>query len=59
MDVTLQRPDGQSEHLQVQWLIGCDGPHSAVRHLLGLDFAGWTLEQSFVLADMIPVIWNS
>jgi 2-polyprenyl-6-methoxyphenol hydroxylase-like FAD-dependent oxidoreductase len=43
--------DGRQETLQVPWLIGCDGAHSATRKLLGAAFAGRPFEESFALAD--------
>lgn len=48
----LQRTDGTTERARAPWLVGCDGAHSTVRQALGLDFAGVTLPQSFVLADI-------
>ncbi|WP_220191827.1 FAD-dependent monooxygenase [Ktedonospora formicarum] len=41
--------DDQHEQVHTRWLIGCDGPHST---LLGLNFEGWTFEQSFALTDV-------
>jgi len=38
--------------VEADWLIGCDGAHSAVRHGLGFDFAGSTQPSDWVLADM-------
>jgi len=52
VDVVLERAGGQHEQVRARWLIGCDGPHSTVRHLLGLPFEGRTFEQSFALADV-------
>jgi 2-polyprenyl-6-methoxyphenol hydroxylase-like FAD-dependent oxidoreductase len=47
VDAVLRHPGVQDERLRVGWLVGCDGAHSRVRHLLGLQFVGSTLEQSF------------
>jgi 2-polyprenyl-6-methoxyphenol hydroxylase-like FAD-dependent oxidoreductase len=47
VEAELRHSDGQVERAQAGWLVGCDGAHSSVRHLLGLQFAGSTLEQSF------------
>ncbi|GHO49345.1 FAD-dependent monooxygenase [Ktedonospora formicarum] len=52
VEVLLQYADGQEEQLYTRWLVGCDGPHSSVRHLLGMDFVGVKFEQSFALADI-------
>src|ERR1700712_4843072 len=45
--------DGQNreETMVTDWLIGCDGAHSAVRHGLGLSFEGDTLKSDWLLAD--------
>jgi 2-polyprenyl-6-methoxyphenol hydroxylase-like FAD-dependent oxidoreductase len=50
--VTLRHEDGQEEVLEVAWLIGCDGAHSAVRHGLGMQFEGDTLPSDWILADV-------
>ncbi len=34
------------------FLIGCDGAHSTVRHLLGAPFVGTTVEQSFTTGNV-------
>jgi 2-polyprenyl-6-methoxyphenol hydroxylase-like FAD-dependent oxidoreductase len=52
VDVVLRHPDGQQEALHTQWLVGCDGAHSAVRHALGVPFAGETLLSDWFLADV-------
>jgi 2-polyprenyl-6-methoxyphenol hydroxylase-like FAD-dependent oxidoreductase len=36
-----------------QYLIGCDGAHSKVRHGLNMTFNGAPYEQDFILADVI------
>jgi 2-polyprenyl-6-methoxyphenol hydroxylase-like FAD-dependent oxidoreductase len=43
---------GSEERVRVRWLIGCDGPHSAVRHLLGISFEGKAFHEVFALADV-------
>jgi 2-polyprenyl-6-methoxyphenol hydroxylase-like FAD-dependent oxidoreductase len=48
----LRHPDGREEKLETEWLIGCDGAHSTVRHGLGLSFLGETLQSNWVLADI-------
>ena len=40
------------EEVEGAWLIGCDGPHSAVRGNLGIGFVGSTYPELFVLADI-------
>lgn len=48
----LRRSDGSEETLDVDWMIGCDGAHSAVRHGLGMEFEGDTLVSHWILADL-------
>ena len=52
VDAQLRRPDGRIETLHASYLIAADGAHSTVRHQLGMEFEGETLEQSFLLADV-------
>jgi 2-polyprenyl-6-methoxyphenol hydroxylase-like FAD-dependent oxidoreductase len=49
---TLLHPDGREEIAEVNYLIGCDGAHSTVRHQLGMEFHGEKLLSDFVLADL-------
>ena len=48
---TLER-NGQSFQLTAAFVVGCDGAHSAVRHLLDLSFEGGAYQDSFMLADV-------
>jgi 2-polyprenyl-6-methoxyphenol hydroxylase-like FAD-dependent oxidoreductase len=48
----LSHVEGTEEVVEADWLIGCDGAHSAVRHGLGLSFLGDTLQTDWVLADL-------
>src|ERR1700719_1033137 len=43
---------GLEERSESSWLIGCDGAHSSVRHLLGLKFEGDAYPETFLLADV-------
>jgi hypothetical protein len=44
---------GLSRHAQgVAWNLGCDGAHSAVRRLAGVDFVGRQYETHILLADV-------
>jgi 2-polyprenyl-6-methoxyphenol hydroxylase-like FAD-dependent oxidoreductase len=47
---TLRSPAGLSE-VRTNWLIGCDGSHSTVRHGLGISFPGSTVDRRWMLAD--------
>ncbi len=49
---TLKHPDGRLEQVTADWLVGCDGAHSTVRHGLGLPFEGSTQPSDWVLADL-------
>ncbi|HEY1411624.1 MAG TPA: FAD-dependent monooxygenase, partial [Rhodopila sp.] len=48
----LRHGDGREEAIRTEWLIGCDGAHSTVRHTLGLTFEGETLQSDWILADV-------
>ena len=48
----LRHSDGHEETLETPWLVGCDGAHSATRHLLGMEFEGTQYDESFILADV-------
>ena len=43
---------GTQERCTAKFLVGCDGAHSAVRHLLSLPFEGAQYRASFLLADV-------
>lgn len=47
----LTTPQGK-ETVETPYLFGCDGAHSAVRHGLGLDFAGESIAQRWLLGDI-------
>jgi 2-polyprenyl-6-methoxyphenol hydroxylase-like FAD-dependent oxidoreductase len=47
---TLRKPDGE-ESWDGAYLCGCDGAHSAVRHILGVGFPGGAYDQPFYVAD--------
>ncbi len=49
--LTIDTPDGPYR-LDADWLIAADGAHSTARRLLGLDFAGVTFEDKFLIADV-------
>ena len=40
------------EEIRGDWLVGCDGAHSAVRKLAGIGFPGVPLAERFLLADV-------
>jgi 2-polyprenyl-6-methoxyphenol hydroxylase-like FAD-dependent oxidoreductase len=57
VEVVLRHADGLEEVTRTDWLIGCDGAHSAVRYLVGVPFVGKTFEQSFV-AGNVRMQWD-
>ncbi|WP_293868259.1 FAD-dependent monooxygenase [uncultured Alsobacter sp.] len=52
VDATLRHADGRQETAPADWLAGCDGAHSIVRHTVGAQFTGTTLDSDWVLADI-------
>jgi 2-polyprenyl-6-methoxyphenol hydroxylase-like FAD-dependent oxidoreductase len=53
VEAVLRHDDGgREESVSADWMVGCDGAHSAVRHGLGAQFAGETLESDWMLADV-------
>jgi 2-polyprenyl-6-methoxyphenol hydroxylase-like FAD-dependent oxidoreductase len=51
VDVTVDRR-GSPVRFRASVVVGCDGAHSAVRHLLGIPFEGAMYEDEFLLADV-------
>ena len=51
-DIVLRHPDGREETASADWLAGCDGAHSLVRHTVGATFAGETMDSDWMLADV-------
>jgi 2-polyprenyl-6-methoxyphenol hydroxylase-like FAD-dependent oxidoreductase len=52
VEALLRTADGDEELARCAYLIDASGAHSAVRHELGLDFAGRQLVQSYLLGDL-------
>jgi 2-polyprenyl-6-methoxyphenol hydroxylase-like FAD-dependent oxidoreductase len=51
VSATLER-NGEQHEVVAKYVVGCDGAHSAVRHLLKLPFEGAEYNDSFILADV-------
>jgi 2-polyprenyl-6-methoxyphenol hydroxylase-like FAD-dependent oxidoreductase len=51
VQAVLHKTSGETETLAADWLAGCDGAHSAVRHGLGFGFEGTTQPSDWYLAD--------
>ena len=49
---TLKHADGTAETIDCQYVIGCDGGRSAVRHAVNVPFEGEHYEQTFLLVDV-------
>ena len=47
-----RRADGTEEALEGSWMLGCDGAHSTVRHLMEMTFQGAQYDEEFLLADV-------
>ena len=45
-------PNGTAHAIHARWVIGADGGHSEVRHLVGAEFEGETLPSDWALADL-------
>jgi 2-polyprenyl-6-methoxyphenol hydroxylase-like FAD-dependent oxidoreductase len=52
VEATLRRADGGEETVHADWLAGCDGAHSIVRHALAVPFSGETMKSDWILADI-------
>ena len=51
VEAKLRRADGREETAHAEWLAGCDGAHSIVRHTLDAPFTGYALPSDWILAD--------
>jgi 2-polyprenyl-6-methoxyphenol hydroxylase-like FAD-dependent oxidoreductase len=51
VQATLRHAGGREETVYADWLAGCDGAHSIVRHTLGAPFTGETMPSDWILAD--------
>lgn len=51
VSITLDQK-GQPVELTARFVVGCDGAHSAVRHVLNIPFEGGEYDASFLLADI-------
>ncbi len=49
---TLKHGDGRTEGFECDYLVGCGGARSPVRHFLDMPFKGGTNEQMFFVADV-------
>lgn len=54
--VQVKDQNGNVETIDSQYVVGCDGAHSLVRHQIGVPFAGAQYDGDFVLGD-VKVSW--
>jgi 2-polyprenyl-6-methoxyphenol hydroxylase-like FAD-dependent oxidoreductase len=54
---TIKHGDEREEKITAQYVIGCDGAHSIVRHVLGFSFEGHIYPETFALAD-VALKWD-
>ena len=47
----VRRADGGEERVDARWVLGCDGGRSATRKLLGIDLAGRSLAEPWLIVD--------
>lgn len=52
VSATLRHADGRAEEARCQYLAGCDGARSAVRHALDIAYEGYTEPDTYVLGDV-------
>lgn len=50
---TFQQKDGTQTHMSADWLVGCDGAHSATRKLLNIALEGDDGPHPYILADVL------
>ncbi|MEM8844463.1 MAG: FAD-dependent monooxygenase [Pseudomonadota bacterium] len=53
LSVCMQHYDGSEEISRHQWLVACDGAHSTVRHLAGVNFPGEGDDVEYILGDIV------
>jgi 2-polyprenyl-6-methoxyphenol hydroxylase-like FAD-dependent oxidoreductase len=51
-DAVLRAADGKEEKISTDWVVGCDGAHSLVRHTVHAPFDGVTMDSDWILADV-------
>jgi 2-polyprenyl-6-methoxyphenol hydroxylase-like FAD-dependent oxidoreductase len=57
VEVQLELENGRTERTAYQYVIGCDGAHSAVRHALKIPFEGEAFPRLFMLGD-VQIGWD-
>lgn len=57
VNATVKDGTGETRTITSDYLVGCDGAHSRVRHELGLTFEGHPYAEDWLLAD-VHLDWN-
>jgi 2-polyprenyl-6-methoxyphenol hydroxylase-like FAD-dependent oxidoreductase len=57
VEIELAQENGKTERITFQYVVGCDGAHSAVRHALEIPFEGEAFPMQFMLGD-VHIVWN-
>lgn len=52
IEANLRRASGEALRCRAAYIVGCDGAHSIVRHVIGAGFPGGTYRQVFYVADV-------
>jgi 2-polyprenyl-6-methoxyphenol hydroxylase-like FAD-dependent oxidoreductase len=56
-EAVLRHADGRQDRVTVDWVLGCDGLHSAVREAVGIPFVGSTYPDEGLLGD-VQISWS-
>ena len=57
VEVQLEHENGKTEKAVFQYVVGCDGAHSAVRHEVKIPFEGEAFPMLFMLGD-VHIAWD-
>src|SRR5262245_19452467 len=57
VEVQLEHEDGKTERAVFQYVVGCDGAHSTVRHEVKIPFEGEAFPMMFMLGD-VHIVWD-
>lgn len=57
VEVQLEHKNGRTERTSFQYVVGCDGAHSTVRHAVKVPFEGEAFPMLFMLGD-VQIAWE-
>ncbi len=52
VDALIKKADATPEEIEADFIVGCDGAHSTVRHQLNISFTGGEYTGTFILGDV-------